>query len=184
MEIYSPEQDSFLLAKILKKEIKQLIVSNPNLKVLDIGSGSGIQAKTAIDAGANPENITLSDINSEAIKHLKKNFTKSKIIKSNLFEKIKTKFNLIVFNPPYLPEDKFDKEKDTTGGKKGDEIIIKFLKQAKNHFTYNGKALLLTSSLTPMKIINTLLKKYNYNSKLLEKKKIFFEELKVWELSL
>ena len=179
-EIYFPDEDSFLLSEVLEKEIKKLSNQKLSIKILDMGSGSGIQAKTAIDAGANPKSITLGDINSEAIKHLKKTFTKSKIIHSNLFEKIKGKFDLIIFNPPYLPEDKFDKEKDTTGGKKGNEIIIKFLKQAKSHLAKDkdGKILLLTSSLTPK--IN--FKKFGYDSKLLVKKKIFFEELYVWQI--
>jgi release factor glutamine methyltransferase len=183
MSIYSPDDDSFLLSDIVKKEIKKLIINTSNLKILDMGSGSGIQAKTAIDAGANPKKITLSDISSEAIKFLKENFTKSKIIKSNLFEKIKGKFDLIIFNPPYLPEDKRepkDSKLATTGGKKGDEMIIKFLKQAKPHLTQDGKILILTSSLTPK--IN--FKKLGYNSEIIAKKKLFFEELKVLVLSL
>ena len=180
--IYEPEQDSFLLAGVVKKEVSFLITKYSNPKILDMGSGSGIQAKTAIDVGINPKNITLSDINPEAIKHLKKTFTKSKIIKSNLFEKIKEKFNLIIFNPPYLPEDKRepkDSRLATTGGKKGDEIIIKFLRQAKSHLVIKGKILLLTSSLTPQ----IDFKKLRYNSKLIAKKKIFFEELRVWGLA-
>ena len=45
---------------------------------------------------------------------------------SDLFSNIKGKFNTIIFNPPYLPEDEF-KDKSLDGGKKGYEIIEKFL---------------------------------------------------------
>jgi methylase of polypeptide subunit release factors len=37
----------------------------------------------------------------------------------------------------------------TTGGKQGDELILKFLKQAQKHLTKKGIILLVLSSLTP-----------------------------------
>jgi len=172
-EIYQPSDDSYFLSEILKSKIK-----NKSIKCLDMGSGSGIQTQTLIDLGIAPENITLEDINPEAVKFLKEKFPQSKIIHSDLFKNIKDKYDWIIFNPPYLPEDKFDKEKDTTGGKKGSETINEFLKQAKKHLKKDGKIFLLTSSLT--KEIDFL----DYKKKLLGKKKLFFEELKVWELCL
>lgn len=177
MEIYSPAEDSYLLSNILSKFVK-----NKDIKALDMGSGSGIQGETLINLGIEQRNITLVDINSNAIKHLKKTFPQSKVIKSNLFSKVKGKFDLVIFNPPYLPEDKFDKEKDTSGGKVGDETIIKFLKQLKKHLNNNGKCFLLTSSLTPMKNIKQEFK--NYKTKIIAHKKLFFEELFVYEICL
>ena len=63
MEIYQPAEDSYLLSEVLSK-LKNL----ENKKILDMGSGSGIQTQTLIDAGAKPENITLTDINTKSIK--------------------------------------------------------------------------------------------------------------------
>ena len=182
-KIYQPSEDSYLLSNVLKKQIK-----NKNMKCLDMGSGSGIQSKTLIKLGIKQENLTIVDINLDAVKNLKKQFPKSKVIQSDLFSNFKggnnvrgilasPKFDLIVFNPPYLPEDKYDKEKDTTGGKKGSEIINRFLKQSKKYLSENGIIFLLTSSLT--KGINW----QNYDKKLLSKQKLFFEELYVWELT-
>lgn len=175
-EIYLPSDDSFLLSEILEKEILKLSNDKSEIKVLEIGCGSGIQLQTFKKAGIKKQNIFSCDINSKAVKHCKKLGFNS--IKSNLFEKIKGKFDVITFNPPYLPSDKFDKEKDTTGGKTGSEVINKFLKQAKSHLTKNGKIILLVSSYT--KKINWL----NYKKKLLGKKKLFFERLYVWELKI
>lgn len=174
MEIYSPSEDSFFLAQFVKDEIKKYDLEN----VLDMGSGSGIQAEIAIQMGINPKNIILSDINPDAIRELKKKFSKSKVILSDLFSKIpKTnKFDLIIFNPPYLPDNEFDKEADTSGGKNGSEIINKFLKNAKAYLTENGRILILISNFT--KGINWL----KYEKRLLGKKKIFFEELYVMKL--
>ena len=175
MEIYKPAEDSFLLAKLVEKEIKK----NKIIKVLDMGSGSGIQAETAIKSGINPKDIFLVDINPDAIKSLKKKFPKSKILLSDLFSKIpKTqKFDLIIFNPPYLPNDKFDKEFDTSGGKSGSSIINLFLKNAEKYLSEKGRILLLTSSFT--KRIDW----QDYEKELLGNDRVFFEELSVWELS-
>ena len=142
-----------------------------------MGSGSGIQAQTCKKLGFN--NILTADISREAVKHLKQQGFKS--IKSNLFSKInkktkKNKFDLIIFNPPYLPEDKYDKEKDTTAGKKGYEVIIKFLKQAKQHLNNHGRIFLLISSLT----LKSRIKKFK--PKLVAKKRIFFEDLLIYKI--
>ena len=144
-----------------------------------MGSGSGIQSTNLINQGVPEENIVLVDINPNVIFFLKKKFTKSKIILSNLFEKLnpeKNKFDLILFNPPYLPKNKFDEGLDTTGGKNGSEVINNFLVQAKKYLSKNGKILLLTSSLT--KKINW----QGYRKKCIKKKRIFFEILYGWEL--
>ncbi|MDP1695568.1 MAG: DUF2431 domain-containing protein [archaeon] len=172
--IYTPDEDSYLLEKYVKKYSK-------NKSFLDMGSGSGIQAKAAISAGAS--SVLASDINKEAVENLKSQGINA--IHSNLFKNIKSKFDIIAFNPPYLPEDKQeDKESAlvTTGGKKGDEIILKFLKQAKAHLNKNGTILLILSSLTPKNKIIPLLNKLSMSYKILENKKIFFESLEIWEI--
>jgi len=176
MTIYRPAEDSFLMKEVLINELK-----DKNITCLEIGSGSGIQIRTLIDLGIKPENITLTDINPEAIINLKKEFSISKVINSDLFQKIKEDFDLIVFNPPYLPEDKRepkDSRLATTGGKEGSEIINRFLKEAKVHLTKEGKIFLLTSSLT--KNINW----EDWKKRKIGEKKIFMEELFVWELTI
>ncbi len=176
--IYGPAEDSYLMQGTLKKQIKS---KDKSLEFLEIGCGSGILIKTLLDLKINPQNITATDINLEVIKYINNRFPKVKIIASNLFSKLNGKFDIIIFNPPYLPDDKFNKEDKesklvTTGGKSGSEIINQFLHQSKNYLNKCGKIFLLTSSLT--KEINWL----NYKKKIVAKKKLFFEELFVWEL--
>ncbi|MEM4230417.1 MAG: Rossmann-like fold-containing protein [Candidatus Pacearchaeota archaeon] len=172
--IYQPKEDSYFLSEILKKFFKNLSVKNK--KFLDMGSGSGIQAETLLQF-TEITNILCTDIDNQAIEFLKKK--RFNVIQSDLFSNIKEKFDFIIFNPPYLPEDKYDKEKDTTGGKYGDEIILEFLKQAKNYLKKEGKIFLLLSSLTPKKRIFNFLKK-NYKFKKLAQKNLFFETLEIW----
>lgn len=191
MSIYNPREDSYLLQEVLNNiDTKKINPRNPEkINVLEIGSGSGILAETILSKGILRKNITLTDINPEAVKKLKNKFSKSKIIKSDLFSNIpeneKNKYNLIIFNPPYLPEAKGDlkgkESKDsqlaTTGGEKGSEIINKFLKQAKKYLKENGKIYLLTSSLTKGLRIPKEFKK-----ELIKTKNLFMEKLYVWEI--
>jgi release factor glutamine methyltransferase len=174
--IYEPAEDTFLMQKVLEKQLPKLLKQNPNLKFLEIGCGSGYNLQTAKKLGV--KNIFSCDINLDAVKHCKK--LGFNCIESNLFSKIKGKFDLIIFNPPYLPEDKLepkDSKLATTGGKLGSELINKFLEQSKKHLNSEGKIFLLVSNLT--KGINW----QDYKKKLIAKEKIFFEELMVYALS-
>ena len=176
-EIYSPEEDSYLLLDTIKRDVPKILKKNPNLKFLEIGPGLGILLQGVSDIGVKKENIFSADKNRKAVSHCVKLGFNCR--HSDLFKNIKGKFDLIVFNPPYLPLNK-DEPKDsrisTTGGKDGSEIINKFLIQAKKHLTKDGKILLLTSSHT--KGVNF----GNYHKKKINNKKLFFEELFVWEL--
>jgi len=177
MSFYKASDDSLFLAKIVSKNL-----TSKKLTALDVGTGSGIQSKNLLNLGIKKENILAIDLNPSALNEAKKLGVKTK--KSDLFEKVKQKFDLILFNPPYLPESKYDKEIDTTGGKKGDETIIRFIKNLKQHLNKNGKALLLTSSYTPNKEWKSLAKSKGFKVKKLATKGLFFEKLFIWELSL
>jgi len=132
-------------------------------------------AGAALNSGIKKSNILASDINKESVNFVKNNLM-IKTIHSDLFSKIPkaNNFDLITFNAPYLPEDKDEPEDSklaTTGGKKGDEISLKFLKQAKQHLNENGKILLLISSLTPLNKIK------KFKPRIIARKKIWMEEL-------
>lgn len=179
MKIYPPSEDSYFMQESLKQFLQK--IKDKSIMILDMGTGSGIQAKTCKELGF--KNIIGADINKEAIKNIK--IQGLKAIHSDLFSKIKNKkFNLIIFNPPYLPEDKFDKESDTTAGKQGYELIIEFIKQAKSYLKKEGSILLLVSSLSHPSIIKKQSKYLGYKLKLLNKKKLFFEQLFLYEISL
>lgn len=173
--IYYPREDSYLLKKYIERYAG-------GKKVLDMGAGSGIQALAALKSEA--KEVVASDIEKEAVEYCKSLGINT--INSNLFEKIKEKFDLIIFNPPYLPKNyKEDKENAIalSGGKRGDEIIIKFLKEAKKHLNKNGKILIIVSSLTPRRKIISLLNKLKMTNNVLEKQSFFMETLECWELN-
>ena len=138
--IYKPAEDSYLLSLVLKNEIPKLLNKNSKLKVIEIGCGSGIQLQTLKKLKV--ENIFSCDINTEAVEYCKK--LEFNGIQSDLFSKIKDKFDLIIFNPPYLPQDSREPKESrvaTTGGKHGSEIINKFLKLRNRAYEKNKELL-------------------------------------------
>lgn len=172
--IYSPAEDSYLLEAQVKKLSK-------GKTVLDMGCGSGILSLAAKNSGG--KYVLGADINFEAVAETSKKGIDA--VKSNLFQKIKGKFDLVVFNPPYLPKDEREDSESsqvTSGGKNGDEIIIRFLKNSTEHLSPNGKILILVSSLTPREKIDKLLVKLKLSRKVLSEKKLFMEKLEVWQL--
>lgn len=187
--VYLPAEDSFLLAKEIEKYLNNLNKTEKRkIKILDVGTGSGIQAQTAIYSGVLTKNVLAVDVDKQAIKMIKAKGIK--VIESDLFSKIKKikkrtqTFDLIVFNAPYLPEDKeepLNSRLATTAGKKGYEIIIRFLKEAKTHLNKNGKIFLLFSSLSKPRIILSYAKKIGYKNQLLCQENLFFEKLFVYE---
>ncbi len=173
MEVYQPAEDSYFFVEFLKGFLKTHKVSS----YLDMGTGSGVLS-VAVAEFIDKKNITAADINSSSVKFVgKKGFLS---VESNLFEKINGSYDLITFNAPYLPIDGREPVSSrvaTTGGKCGDEISVKFLKQARKFLNKNGTILLLISSLTPLDKIK------KFEMKIVARKKIFMEELIILEFN-
>ena len=172
--VYEPAEDSYLLIKAL--EVKG------NEKILDMGTGCGIIALHLAKKGCK---VVAVDINEKAVENAKKNAKanglKIDFRKSNLFEAINEKFDLIVFNPPYLPTKGEDLAWD--GGKDGIEIIKKFLEEAKNYLEKDGMIYIVLSSLCNIEKLKKLFeKKYKFEEVL--KQNFFFEKLYVYRLEI
>ena len=175
-KVYSPSDDTFLLLKNIK------IKKDEN--VLDMGTGSGIIGIHSAKLGAN---VTSADINPYAVELAEKNAGLNnvdiKVVESDLFERIKGKFDVIVFNPPYLPTSKNERMDDEInsawdGGEEGDKVIFEFLKNFRKYLKKNGRCYILVSSLNK-KVLKRIEK---VNGKLIGEKKLFFEKLMVFQL--
>jgi len=165
--VYPVSEDTLLMWETIKNKIKK------HEKILEIGTGSGFIAK---QIQKNGNYVVSTDINPDA------RAEGVTFILSDLFDNINNlpKFDVIIFNPPYLrndnQEDKWNKLA-TIGGKKGHETIENFLKDAKQ---YGKRIYLLYSSLTGD--IRKIAKNFEYSFKIIAEKKLFFEKLFVAEL--
>ena len=172
MEVYEPREDSYLLQKYVQKYSKGL--------VLDIGTGSGIQA---ITASKKADKVIATDINKKALEFAKLSSEIEKVnnirfIKSDLFSKVpKNKFDLIVFNPPYLPTEKNIEDPALFSAKRGTETTIKFLDKVTDYLKKDGKILLISSSLANQ---NKILESFRVNllvASIIDQKHVFFEDI-------
>jgi release factor glutamine methyltransferase len=172
--IYEPAEDSFLMAEVLGKYCL-------GRRVLDMGAGSGILGEKAIELGA--KEVLFVDIDSDSVEEIKKRGLNA--VRSDLFASVKGKFDLIVFNPPYLPLDSLEDSESsraTAGGVRGDEVIVRFLREVGDFLASDGIILLLVSSLTPLGRIEEVLRREGFTRKVVASEKLFMEKLEVWEI--
>jgi len=147
--VYEPAEDSFLFAR-------NLLVQENSI-VLDMGTGCGI---LGIIAAEQASEVVAVDINPYAIRCAKENARCNKVLnkmiflQGNLFAPIReeVKFDMILFNAPYLPSVQVDAEnwleRAWSGGLNGRQIIDRFICEAPKHLEKNGCVLLMQSTLS------------------------------------
>ena len=175
--VYEPSDDSYLLAENL--------IINTGEKVLEIGTGSGI---VAMYASQMTDKVVATDINFNAIELAEKNFTSNgikniELLLGNLFEPVKNqKFDVILFNAPYLPTEKSEILDDSLnyafdGGLDGRKVIDSFLNEVKNHLNRGGRVQLIQSSLSNVEETISKLKELGFKVEITATEKFFFEEI-------
>jgi len=165
--VYEDREDSWLLQSIIET------LDLKGKRVIDLGTGTGIQAITAAKKGAE---VFALDINPIAcsLAHENSNLNNAdvKILCSDLFTAIKEseKFDFIFYNSPYLP----DEEPRDLAWSGGEQAVLRFIEQAKNHVSKNGRIIFVFSSLTGLKLKNV---------KILASQKFFQEIIYIGELT-
>ena len=187
-EIYEPSEDTFQLLESIK--IK------PKANVLEMGTGSGIISLECARKGAN---VLATDINPIAIELLKQNYKKNiqKISGDidarigNLFQVIKKNeiFDIILFNPPYLPTRKDERvggwfDVATDGGKDGLYLTIKFIEELNVHLKNKGIAYFVFSSLSNRKKLENHLLKKNYFYEIVSSKRYDDEIIDIYKIKI
>ena len=167
---YDPQEDSYLLERWVRKYASG--------KVLDIGTGSGIQAIAAAQS-QKVKSVLAVDVQKGVIDYCNKNIKNPKIkfVRSDLFWNVKGKFDTIVFNPPYLPQALELRDIELEGGKKGYEVIQKFLDEVDNFMEKDGIVLMIFSSLTKKEKVNEFIANNLLEFQELEKLHVFFEDI-------
>jgi len=141
--------------------------------------------------------IYASDILEEAIKISKHNEklnnfeNEIEFIISDLFKSfpiyLKHSFDVIIFNPPYLPSFSFESESYNSskedlswnGGHEGYEIFINFLDQAKDYLNLKkaSRIYYICSNRTDLKRLYKIIKSKGFKNDILEKRHIFLEDI-------
>ena len=165
--VYDPSDDTYLL-------LESIEIGNHG-KSLDMGCGTGI---IAIHLAKQGLEVTAVDIDGRAISNTihnaRKNGVSIKVVRSDLFERIGDRYDIIAFNPPYLPSKGENVSWD--GGEGGVEVIDRFLREAFNHLSPFGDIYMVVSSFTDMK---TMIERYGsiYSFEIIKKRHIFFEDI-------
>lgn len=175
--VYKPAEDTFLLAENLQ--------INKNNTVLEIGTGSGL---VALYAREKSDKITVSDINFNALEIAEENFKNNgiddiELVFGNLYEPFKNrKFDVILFNTPYLPTEDEDIINDDLnyafdGGVDGRKVIDPFLCGLKKHLNEHGKVQMIQSSLSNIEKTFEILENEGFICEITKKQHFFFEDV-------
>jgi len=184
-EVYDPAEDTFLLLDSIKIKKDDFL--------LEIGCGCGIIGIICAKKGAK---VVCSDINPYSITNTKENHEYNKdtikgsieIRKGDMFSVVKKDelFDVIVFNPPYLPTKKEDLtgngwyDKALDGGIDGLKLTKSFIENLSNHLKIDGSSYFVFSSLSNKDKLESILKKNKLKKEILKSCFFYDERLDIY----
>ncbi|MCX2818019.1 MAG: release factor glutamine methyltransferase [Methanobacteriota archaeon] len=167
--VYPPSEDSYLLRDAAVGEVRR------DDTVLEVGTGSGFVAKALADEA---RTVVATDISNEAVRAARERGVSA--VRTDLVAALDARFDLVIFNPPYLPDD------DTTpddamadalgGGETGREVAERFLDTVPRVLAPDGRILLVTSSLSGVEAFE---EREGYEAERVASERYFFEEVVV-----
>ncbi|WP_336276391.1 peptide chain release factor N(5)-glutamine methyltransferase [Bartonella sp. CB178] len=148
-----PRPDTETLVDIVLPFLRKQVEQSKKTLLLDMGTGSGAIA-IAILKQIPQSSAVAVDISEDALKTATKNAQNAKVIHrftpllSDWFDSVTGRFDLIISNPPYIPEkdiEKLSKEvrcydplRALIGGKDGLDFYRKLVHEATNYLKENG----------------------------------------------
>lgn len=161
---------------------------NPEDNVLDIGTGSGIQA---ITAGQTASQVIAVDINPRAVQSAGKNVRINRledtvsVIEGDLFSALdkQNQFSVILFTPPYLEGETktvfdhalFDNNK---------QLVSRFFTEAKDYIKPDGYIQMIYSSIAGHEQVLEISEKFGWKHTLTAKEKTFTETFFIYKFTL
>jgi len=175
-DVYPPREDTFLLLEAASIA--------PGEKVLEMGCGTGIISLHCAEMGAD---VTAADVNPHAVScarcNARRNHIELEVVHSDLFLDVQGTFDVMIFNPPYLPsEEEGLIDASWAGGESGVKVLERFLADAPSHLRKGGRIYVLLSSMMKSVDLNCVLTQYRRER--LASRTLFYEELWVEKLSL
>ena len=178
--MYAPSDDTFLLADCIRQYSGR--------RALEIGVGSGLlldilEKNFAYVAG--------SDIDLQALQHCKQQKISSAHVLLVCCDAGSAfgigKFDLIVSNPPYLPNDNDNNnilDPTVHGGPTGIEATVHFINSALPLLADDGKMLIVISSFADSGALDNVVVENKMRKKVVKEKRLFYETLSIVELSI
>ncbi|HDL84831.1 MAG TPA: peptide chain release factor N(5)-glutamine methyltransferase [Candidatus Acetothermia bacterium] len=133
-----------------------LVPRDRDLACLDLGTGSGVIA-VSLAKYLPRVKVTAVDLSTEAVELAQENAELNEVVdrvdvmRSNWFERVVGKFDLVISNPPYIPEEEMENlpeevrghepRRALAGGKEGMEEIAKLVAGLEEHMYAEATAL-------------------------------------------
>ena len=186
-DVYDPAEDTFLLL--------QTIHPQPGTSVLELGTGCGIIALACARNGAS---VVASDINPHAVRNCRRNLKRNQprltgtldVRHGDLFSVLRPdeRFDLIVFNPPYVPTPPEETTEDwldlaTSGGDDGLQVTTRFLTDVRDYLTPMGHAYIIVSSHSPQPTLHRCLKEHQLKGTIVGTQRFEDEEISCYRLA-
>jgi release factor glutamine methyltransferase len=175
-DVYQPAEDTFLLLRAVLSEAR------PADSVLEIGCGSGLISQ---ELRPKVSRLLATDINPHAVRAARAKGVE--VIRADLFAGIKGRFDLVLFNAPYLPTQPEERtghwiDRALDGGESGRETVDRFIADLSGHMLPGGRALLLISSLTGLSEVREAAAAARLWAEVVAEEGCFFERLYVLRL--
>lgn len=195
--VYNPAEDTFLLLDTVKHRTKSGDLDFSGKVVLELGTGTGLVSLwIAKNASTRPDHLVVTDISPHAAHCTRDNVNLNSmmpisILCSDLFTAFgrSTKFDIIIFNPPYVPSNNADSRKSRDwesrtwdGGVQGREIIDQFLLSFADYLSSTGQAFIIHSSLNILGKTIEITKAQGFDLEIVGKTKLAWETLFVLAL--
>jgi release factor glutamine methyltransferase len=175
-DVYEPREDSRLLAETA------VAVCDEDDKVLDLGAGTGFVGEFVMDSVHS--DVVCSDISRKSC--LRAYQTNKKTVQGDMLRHIHTNtFDVVLFNPPYLPaEDAVDDfDRRALSYNSSGNIIKRFIDEVHRILKHNGNALILVSSKTGINDVVNYSEEKGFKVNRMLSIRVFYEELVVLNIS-
>ncbi len=171
--VYPPSEDTWLLLGAIDLRGASTF--------LEVGTGSGIIALHAasrcrtVATDISPHAVTLCRRNAAA------NSLPIDVVRTDVVAGLRGPFDVIAFNPPYLPDAKAEAwiERAWSGGPDGNAVILQFLNQVSPILAVEGTVYLLLSSHNSKALQRA---RQLFHARPLARKPLFFEDIVAYEL--
>lgn len=176
--VYQPAEDSALLAAVAEETV------GADDRVLEVGTGSGwVAERVAAETGAS---VVASDVNPHATRQARERGLEA--VRADLVSGFRDgAFDVVLFNPPYLPEDAAAARDDwmeraLSGGEDGRAVVEPFVDAVDRVLAPGGYVLVLVSTLTDVEAVASYAGERGFSTVATREESYPFETLSVLKL--